>query len=243
MLLFVHPRPKIKFSIGLLPNRNHFLRHPVHPHLREDVMPNLLTANASVTKSSRCIHKVTYGVLSRDLSCTGVLWLSQPLYWDQGWLKMWKKNLTLSEGLIWTQAFVCTYLPSIMMWISEGLLYSELSPQVVPLVCFQSHRIVNCFPNLIFEELIVLESDTVRLFSCSIECLCSAFIVSFFWHILTFCRYKAHLILKGIDSLIICPLVDLSVWSEIVFFHELNIFAILYGCQNACDCYFWKRMK
>lgn len=91
------------------------------------------------------------------------------------------KNLTLSEGLISTQASVCTYLPSIMMWISEGSLYSELSLQVVAVVCFQSHCIANCFPNLIFEEFVVLDPDPIRLFSCSTECLCSTFIVFLFF--------------------------------------------------------------
>lgn len=72
---------------------------------------------------------------------------------------------------------MCTYLPSVMMWVSEGLLNSELSPQIVAFVCFQNHCIANYFSNLIFQGLTVLEPDPI---GCSTKCLRSAFSVLLF---------------------------------------------------------------
>lgn len=151
-LFFVPHRPSLWFSECLRPHWNHFLWRPVHPQLRQDVMPPPPPSQRAWITRWR-------------MGCRVVTSLEQESY---GWAKLfigtraeWKcegeKKLTLSEGLIWTQASVCPYLLSIMMWVSEGLLYSDLSPQIVALVCLQNHCFANCSPNLTFQRLIVME--------------------------------------------------------------------------------------
>lgn len=80
---------------------------------------------------SCCVHKVTYGTLKGDTTCTGV----------SGWAKLfiettallWRKKMwrfTLCEGLQWTQGSVCGYLWLInIMCIFEGWLDRELALQ------------------------------------------------------------------------------------------------------------------